>query len=67
VDWKWSLVHDLRARRHPRNQASTLAHSPLALRPSKVAPIALANKSAMMAWAIMARSERYKVSTALAT
>jgi transposase len=38
----------------------------LARRPTKVAAIALANKIARMAWAMMARSERYKEPAALA-
>jgi transposase len=38
----------------------------LARRPTKVAAIALANKMARMAWAMMARGERYKESVALA-
>jgi transposase len=38
----------------------------LARRPTKVAAIALANKIARMAWAMMARGERYKESVALA-
>ena len=38
----------------------------LARRPSKIAAIALANKIARMAWAMMARSERYKEPVALA-
>src|SRR4029450_12081574 len=37
----------------------------LARRPTKVAAIALANKIARMAWAMMARSERYKEPVAL--
>ena len=38
----------------------------LARRPTKIAAIALANKIARMAWAMMARSERYKEPAALA-
>ena len=38
----------------------------LARRPTKVAAIALANKIARMAWAMMARNERYKEPAALA-
>lgn len=38
----------------------------LARRPTKVAAIALANKIAKMAWAMMARGERYKEPVALA-
>jgi transposase len=38
----------------------------LARRPTKVAVIALANKIARMAWAMMARAERYKEPAALA-
>jgi transposase len=38
----------------------------LARRPTKIAAIALANKLARMAWAMMARNERYKEPAALA-
>jgi transposase len=38
----------------------------LARRPTKVAAIALANKIARMAWAMMAKSERYREPAALA-
>jgi transposase len=38
----------------------------LARRPTKVAAIALANKIARMAWAMMARGERYREPIALA-
>ena len=37
----------------------------LARRPTKVAEIALANKIARMAWAVMARGERYREPVAL--
>ena len=38
----------------------------LARKPTKVAAIALANKLARMAWAMMARGERYREPVALA-
>ena len=38
----------------------------LARKPTKVAAIALANKLARMAWAMMARGERYRIPVALA-
>jgi transposase len=38
----------------------------LARKPTKVAAIALANKLARMAWAMMAKGERYKQPVALA-
>jgi transposase len=38
----------------------------LVRRPTKVAAIALANKLARMAWAVMARNERYREPAALA-
>jgi len=38
----------------------------LARRPTKIAAIALANKLARMAWAMMARGERYNEPAALA-
>ena len=38
----------------------------LARRPTKVAAIALANKIARMAWAMMARGEHYREPAALA-
>ena len=38
----------------------------LVRRPTKVAAIALANKLARMAWAMMARGERYRKPAALA-
>ena len=41
-------------------------HRPWPRKPTKVAAIALANKLARMAWALMARDERYKEPVALA-
>jgi transposase len=38
----------------------------LARRPTKVVAVALANKLARMAWAVMAKGERYKEPAALA-
>jgi transposase len=38
----------------------------LTRRPTKIAAIALANKLARIAWAMMARGERYKEPAALA-
>ena len=46
-----------------REQAAQIA---IARRPTKVAAIALGNKIARMAWAMMAKSERYKEPAALA-
>ena len=45
---------------NPWSQASALANSVVARHPTKVAAIALANKIARMAWAMMAKGERYK-------
>jgi transposase len=54
-------------RQDPRHQASALAHGVVRGRPTKVAAIALANKIASrIAWAMMAKGERYKQPFALA-
>jgi hypothetical protein len=66
-----ALVHHRRACRHPLRQNPWHKTWPwltalLTRRPAKVAAIALANKMARMAWAMMARGERYKEPVALA-
>jgi hypothetical protein len=77
-----SVAKYMTRRRGPPSQAGALAviryakvhgtgHRPwltglLARRPTKVAAIALANKIARIAWAMMARGERYKEPIALA-
>jgi len=50
----------------PRHQARPWLTALLARRPTKVAAIPLANKIARMAWAMMAKGERYKEPVALA-
>jgi transposase len=64
-------VHRRRACRHPLCQdqwhpASAWLTALLARTSTKVAAIALANKNARMAWAMMAKGERYKEPVALA-
>jgi transposase len=49
----------------PRSTAQSIGPG-LARKPTKVAAIALANKIARMAWAMMARGERYREPVALA-
>ena len=51
--------------RSDRDTPLAVATALLARRPTKVAAIALANKLARMAWAMMARNERYKEPAAL--
>ena len=53
-------------RQDPRHQASALARSVAGAAAGKIAAIALANKIARMAWAVMARGDRYREPVALA-
>jgi len=55
-----------RARRIQISSASTLAYGVAGAEADKVAAIALANKIARMAWAMMAKGERYREPVALA-
>ena len=49
-----------------RSQSCKRSPALMARRPTKVAAIALANKIARMAWAMMAKGERYEKPAALA-
>jgi transposase len=53
-------------RSRARAEARTVRRYQQARRPTKVATIALANKIARIAWAIMAKGDRYKEPAALA-
>jgi hypothetical protein len=55
-----------RALGHPLCQGPRQLTALLVRRPAKVAAIALANKLARMAWAMMAKGERYRNPVALA-
>jgi transposase len=54
--------------RHARNRTTKDAawvHALLARKPTKVAAVALANKTARIAWAVMMRGEGYRVTTVI--